>query len=82
MRAKSLPLGLPVRGDAAVTGDAPPVETPLAAGAGAADGGEGIGAASRLKSLPFPFGGAIVVVLGCCFLLFDLQRPSWQVSRL
>lgn len=58
MRLKSLPLGLPDRGDE--TGAAAAVG--VAPGAGAApEGGEGMGGAvMRLRSLPFPFGGDIV----------------------
>lgn len=75
MRLKSLPLGLPDRGDE--TGAAA-VAVGDASGAGAApEGGEGMGGAvMRLRSLPFPFGGDIVAscsrprqVAMCVFML-------------
>ena len=68
MRPKSFPLGLFPRGDGelATTPDAgcwDGVEADVEFGAGAAGAGAGAGGADmRRRSLPFPLGGAIVVV--------------------
>ena len=69
MRPKSFPFGFPDRGDG-ILGAVAAAPPPLAGcwdraveGAGAAEVGEGPGGADmRLRSLPFPLGGAIVVV--------------------